>query len=243
MFQNSFWGTAQCSAFIEQTISRIIVLPRVLFTVRAIRQKASAVKNRRTCLSFQLKHFKPGFNAYLETWQFSVLCLSFLLSYIHVTVFSVPLVTVSILPLWVQTYTVMFSASSSLTSSTLEFQGCMITLSTHPTSIFFFLSHSSTALKPQTRDSFQSPSHSSSRSCCLMLSPNPSYLFPSWSCCVMFSWGGSVVFLFPLSCWRGGDRGGWYKRGRLLLHKANTADPEGQQSQQPDLQESIQTSE
>lgn len=142
--------------------------------------------------------------------------------YIHMTVFSVPLVTVSIFSLWLQTYAVMFSASSSLKSSTLEFQGCMITLSTHPTSILFFLSHSSTALKPQTRDSFQSPSHSSSRSCCLMLSPNPSYLFPSWSCCVMFSWGGSVVFLFPLSCWRGGDRGGSYKRGRRCCHTKQT---------------------
>lgn len=144
-------------------------------------------------------------------------------------------------------HTVMFTESSSSTSSTLKCQSCviMVTALLAPTSgLHFFLSHTIPVQcwNLQLLIPPQSPSSLQLMGCCFMLSPGLPYLFSHWSCRVMFSWGRSLGFLFPPSCWRGGDRGGRYKSGRRCCSRTKQALEirRDSWSQQSDVQESIQ---
>lgn len=144
-------------------------------------------------------------------------------------------------------HTVVFTESSSPTSSTLCVKAAWSWLprcSPPASGLYFSLSHTIPVqcwnlqlLIPP----LSPPSHQL-MGCCLMLSPGLPYLFFHWSRRVMFSWGRCLVFLFPPSCWRGGDRGGRYKSGRRCCSRTKQAleIQRDSWSQQSDVQESIQ---
>lgn len=167
--------------------------------------------------------------------------------HIHVTVLFVPLVTLSLFPLCLQKCIESCLLPAPPPQVQLwSFKAAWSWLPRRlPPPPYSFPSPTPFQYSVETSNSWFIPKSLPQQltGCCLMLSPGSSYLFCHWNCRVMFSWGRSLVFLFPLSCWRGGDRGGEYKRGRRCCSrtKPTLEIQRDKSSQHSDLQESIQT--